>query len=1022
MTLLLGGPLTGKSTRLVEAYRQHLAAGRSPREILCLSFFPANANLLRRELRPQAGDFLPWVTTLQRFETLLLRQYHRHARLPRRVREIPAASRVLILRQAWEQSGGDLWRAYGESPGALAEFARVADWLSAHRAGFAVRPAELGDHELVRAYAAYIALCERHQLLTFQEASLRCLDLLALPEIAADVRRRFPILLVDDVHLARPDQLRLLDRLRPLAAETLITAWLDPPHHAPELQTAWETLQAWGPVEHLAPPPAVNPAVREVGVRVTVPPGPSSHSAALDGTGRISIVQASTVEDEARAAADAIAQMLAADPALAHEDVAVIAPEDVLRFAERVLAGRGLPVAPRPMPAGHTPLIRAARLAVRWARHPRQRVDIEPQLLDLPLVALDPLDRHALLRAAALHDKPPLSLAADQHAVKLSAPARAALVQLAESLSALDPAQPISTLADAALAALNAPAWLQTDQVFTPAERTGWEQAFADWRRLVRELEAFIARGLPAPDDWEAHLDELAEQVGHGAANGGLRLVPLHLVNGVRARHAFVLGLSESAAPRRPPEMQLVAEAQLPDLLAAPPPLARHHRAWIEREARALAAALTRGVETLWISTSRHAATGDAQLPSPFFERLLGQDGAIDREGGLVLNSKRGEGTTQDEGRKTKEGRLPRAEVGGGPEADDGRAQEESGDGEAPFMEHAPRIAPREPPARTLAYASASQLRAYLTCPLQYYYQRILGLETEGSAALDRGGLIHELLCVAAGDGGTRAVQLWDRPRPAWLNSSASLNERALAALEAAWRGEAVNLPGGGAYTPAFPWGPRFGPELQRQAVRRWVERMLALWADYETGALAGPRRPVLLETEFEFELGPYRLRGRIDRIDEVQTENGPEYEVLDYKTGASYTVSRVMSAFLPPEGEPPSDFQLPIYALALMRGNVLRTPAAPRCLHLLHLENMEPGKRGFSATARRTVELTPAGEVDAKQGFVPVDTLNETVVPAIRSTLDRMARPPWPAQPGRHCENCSFRAACDRGQEAEAA
>src|SRR5205807_3382003 len=61
------------------------------------------------------------------------------------------------------------------------------------------------------------------------------------------------------------------------------------------------------------------------------------------------------------------------------------------------------------------------------------------------------------------------------------------------------------------------------------------------------------------------------------------------------------------------------------------------HAAWIEREARALAELLTRGSQRLWLSTSRYSAAGEAQLPSPFFERLLASDGEIDRDGNLVL-------------------------------------------------------------------------------------------------------------------------------------------------------------------------------------------------------------------------------------------------------------------------------------------------------------------------------------------------------------------------------------------------
>jgi superfamily I DNA/RNA helicase len=1001
MALLLGGPLSGKTTRVVNAFRQHMAVGRSPRAIACLSFFAFNAALIRRDLQQHAGGFLPWVTTLQRFQSLLLRQYAPHARLPRRTREIDPGARALLLRLAWERAGGDLWSGYGGAPGGLAELTRVVDWVSAHRAGFTLRPGELGEHELARAYEAYIALCDEHRLLTFQEASLRCLDLLDVPEVAADVARRFPVLLVDDAHLARPDQLRLLDRLRALAQDAVATAWLEPDHAAPELRLAWDTLHAWGPVEHLAPRAEVNPAVVEVAWRATGRPNPSPAVDGQDGAPMpVGLFAGSTVEEEMQALAARVAATLDADPALRPADLAVVALNpDLLPFAERVLGEWGLPISPRPLPAPHTPLVRAALLAIRWVRRPRQRAETEPELLSLPCIPLDPLDRHALLRAGALTGQPPLAALADEAAVRLAAPVREGLARLAQALAALDARLPASVLADQALEALGAPAWLRADQVFTLAEHADWERAYAGWRRMAQELEALLARGLPAPEDLDDYLAALADQVSRPAPPGdSLVLVRADQANGIRARHAFVIGLSENAAPRRRAEMQLIAEAELPRLLPAGlPPLARHPAAWLEREARALAAALTRGAGSLYLSTSRHSANGDAQLPSPFFERLLGADGVIDRDGALRLHP---------------DSRLFRHQP---------RAAQPQAEAEPRSPAEAAAEAQAAPPAGLRS--SASQIRAYLTCPLSYYYERVLGLETEGSAALDRGGLLHELLCVVLGDGTPRAVQLWDRPRPAWLGAGTALSERAQMALEAAWRGAPVDLPGGGRYVPAFAWGERFGPDLQRRAVRRWMAQMLAQWADFEAnGPLAHPRRrPVLLETTFEFDLGPHRLRGRVDRLDEVQGEAGPTYELIDYKSGKGASVAALMQNFLPPEDAPAKDYQLPIYALAWLRGALLPAPAAPLRLHLLFLDNMQRGKRGgLSATACRTLEVGAAGALDPGRGFVPLSTLDGQVTPAIEATLESMTRAPYPARPGWACKQCSFRIACDRGQEGD--
>jgi RecB family exonuclease len=426
----------------------------------------------------------------------------------------------------------------------------------------------------------------------------------------------------------------------------------------------------------------------------------------------------------------------------------------------------------------------------------------------------------------------------------------------------------------------------------------------------------------------------------------------------------------------------------------------RDHAAWIEREARDLALLLSRGTEQLWISTSRYSAGGDAQLPSPFFERLLGPEGELDRDGRLQL---------------TRPGLFRWAPP----------AAPDSPEAWLPRLAAVSPCAPRPGVAAAQLLHdhpfSASQVRTYLACPLQFYYQRVLGLETEGSEALDRGGLIHELLCVTAGDGTLRAVNLWDRPRPAWMNSPAALSERALAALQAAWRGEAVDLPGGGHYVPSLTWGPRFGPELQQQAVRRWAERVLSAWAEYEVTGLpdAALRRPVLLETSFRFEQSGARIVGRIDRIDEIQTPAGPRYDLVDYKTGSSGgdSLKVHLAKFLPPPDKPAADYQLPIYALALMRGGVAGLAEPPRSLNLVFVESLDKTKRGYSANACRTLQLVEDGAPDTKRGTLPLTVLNGEVAQGLQAALARMASSPYPAQPGNHCQYCSFRTVCERGQ-----
>jgi superfamily I DNA/RNA helicase len=1004
LTILLGGPLTGKTTRIVHAYREHSSAGRRPGELLCLSFFSANAGAIRQALDTEAVPFLPWVTTLQRFQTLLLRSYGSPARLSRRTREISPTARGLLLHQLWSRVSGPLWREYGAGehgpvPGAVNELVRVIDWISENRTGFRLAPGELGEHELVQVYVAYIEHCDTHGLLPFQEASLRCLDLLADPEVAADVAHRFPVLLVDDLHLARPDQLALLNRLRSLAQSATATAWLTDEPQAPELRHILDALSAWGDVERLAASAEVNAAIPAINQRLFT----RGADKAAPSPVPLELHSAFTVEDEAHVVAQSVARTLLANETLVPEDIAVIAPDaDLLPIAQRVLAEYGLPAA-APTPAvRHTPLVRAALLALRWVRL-GPTPDGERDLLNLPFVGLDPLDQHALYDRADLLERCPLSFTPDElEPLGLGENTLQRLEQVCAALGGLNPAQPTADLLDVAVTALGGSAWVLDDTTFPASLRLDWQKAFIDLLRLVRELEAVPGLSAPTSNELVDLVEQLTDQVALAGDESGIQLVPGDVTNGVRARRAYVIGLSENAAPMRASEMQLIAEADLPALFADGRPVvlprARNHAAWLEREARRLAAMLTRGTERLWVSTSRYTLAGEAQLPSPFFERLLGPDGEIDRDGHLVLHQP-SLWQWAEAPIDSPESLLPRLGTGGAQPRQTGQA-EQLLDGQT---------------------FSATQLRSYLSCPLKFFYERVLRLETEGSGALDQGGMLHELLCATVGDGTTAKVSLLDRPRPGWMDDADALRARAHAALAAAWAGEVTGLPGGGTYTPSQAWGHRFGPELQRQAVRRWAERVLAEWADFEVHGLPdrAMRRPVLLEVPFSLELGGYRLRGRIDRIDEIQTAAGVIYDVIDYKTGTSNTGSlkEHMQRFLPEGDQAPQDFQLPLYALGLGQG-IEGVQTLPRRVTLINVEAIEKTKRGgYSTKACRTLELVEHGEPDRKNGRVPVATLNGDIAAGIQSVLMRMSASPYPAQPGFHCSWCSFRSACERGK-----
>ncbi len=1046
-SLILGGPLTGKTTRLVERYRQLMRRDLPVERILCLSFFSANSESIRRALRTERAEFFPGVTTLQRFQTLLLRDWAKRANLPARVREIDATTRALAMRQAWKDVNGPLWREFGERPGAVKELTKVIDWITQNRTRFVVAEGELGDHELAQVYGRYVGLCARHRLLTFQEASLRCLDLLADPAIAAEVAGRYPAVLVDDLHLARPDQLALVARLREGAAEFTATAWLEPDLEAPELKLIWRAVQGWGAREELgAPAPGVNHAITALAQRAA---GKAAVSV-VAGVTPVSLRTESTVEDELHAVAQSIARALLEDSTLEPADIVVAAASaSLLPFAQRILADYGLPVAPlQPLPR-HTPLIAGGLLALRWVREPKSRLDIERDLLALPYARLHPLDRSKLYNAAQKQEKTILTLELDERLALTDTPStRATLDRARRSLEGLDAALPASQLIQTAVRDLGGVAWAWGDGPgeFSQAERDAWTSAYSAWLNHVAELETTADALGTQPADFVDLVAGLADTARENTPAGAVQLIDSARTNGVHARLAYVVGLSENATPLLQPEMQLATEDQLPGLFAdgraVTLPCAREHAAWIEREGRALAALLSRGHERLHVSLSRYSAGGEAQLPSPFFERLLGGEGEIEGDGNFKMTAARDAaapglwradlpgfaGQTALEQVAGGLGQSKRAE----PIEARVLRQAQDAQGDQPgtlrrrsFGSGAQVASSPESGEKVLIdhTFSASQMRMYLTCPLQYFYGKVLNIEAEEYAMFTRGSLLHELLCVTVGDGSREAVDLSRRKRPEWMNDQGRLNARAQAALRAAWAGEAADLPEGGRYTPGRDWGTEFGAGLQQQAVRRWAAGILEKWADYETSALPNreSRRPVLLEAMFTMTLGGYKITGRIDRVDEVRTGKGPAYEVLDYKTGwiGRDAVSKQIGKFLPPEGEEPTDYQLPLYALALGQGVGARpVRALPQAVSYYNLEGLEKGKRGgFGAAALRTI--TFGGKtLDTKGGTVPVGALTGEITDGIVKTLGQMSLSPYPAKPAyRNCQYCSFRAACDRGR-----
>jgi DNA helicase-2/ATP-dependent DNA helicase PcrA len=153
---------------------------------------------------------------------------------------------------------------------------------------------------------------------------------------------------------------------------------------------------------------------------------------------------------------------------------------------------------------------------------------------------------------------------------------------------------------------------------------------------------------------------------------------------------------------------------------------------------------------------------------------------------------------------------------------------------------------------------SASDIDLYRTCPLKYKFARVFAIPQEPTINQRFGILIHQVLErfhaeeMRVRAGGAEPI----------MGVRAGSLDRLLALFEAGWR-----RTGFGASDD----------ELQ------YRDRAVAALARYEERHARSESSPVWLERNFAFAIGPHKLRGRVDRVDRLP---GGGYELIDYKTG----------------------------------------------------------------------------------------------------------------------------------------
>ena len=201
---------------------------------------------------------------------------------------------------------------------------------------------------------------------------------------------------------------------------------------------------------------------------------------------------------------------------------------------------------------------------------------------------------------------------------------------------------------------------------------------------------------------------------------------------------------------------------------------------------------------------------------------------------------------------------------------------------------------------------SASDIETYRTCPLRYKFARVLRIPSEPTLAQRFGILIHKVL-------------------ERYHSTSATSQEQLLVLLEAGWRR-------GG-----------FGDSDEELRLYEMGRAALLRYHDRLGEQQAVPRH---FERSFSFMLGAHRLRGRVDRVDELP---GGGYELIDYKTGRPKTAVQLRD-----------DVQLAVYEVAAREAWQLE--ATQRSYYYLLDDEKVPVPGGDSAWIGELVEEVAAG------------------------------------------------------------
>ncbi|MGD9386756.1 MAG: PD-(D/E)XK nuclease family protein [Gammaproteobacteria bacterium] len=284
------------------------------------------------------------------------------------------------------------------------------------------------------------------------------------------------------------------------------------------------------------------------------------------------------------------------------------------------------------------------------------------------------------------------------------------------------------------------------------------------------------------------------------------------------------------------------------------------------------------------------------------------------------------------------------------------------------------------PPVAGEVRGGSSLLADQSACPFRAFALHRLHARPleEGRAGVDpreRGSFLHQALRL-----------VWEAWRGSDQAGALDSGIRARVLQDAARRAAAQHLAG----------LPRALVDIEVDAGVRVMTELLAVDLARPAFAVQGCEAP------FEIELGALRLRGRMDRVDEVDRR----LVIIDYKTGSASPAAW--------DSERPAEPQMPLYALAL-----------DEAVTALAYASLKPGEVGYKGRQRDTEPPALAGD-KIKAPIIKAEDWSD-MLGEWRRVLGRLAQdfaagraavaPLRPTQRNGSCAYCRLPTLCRRDE-----